>query len=81
MVDPEVVVRLEFGEVRILFWGLKSSPVGKLTLAHVGSSRIGRIGDVPRAEGFCVTGGNAATSCILYSDVSLELNLLLYANN
>ena len=32
MVDPEVVVCLEFGDVRISFWALKSSSGGKLTL-------------------------------------------------
>ena len=81
MVDPEVVVRLEFGDVRISFWALKSSSGGKLTLARVGSSHRGKIGDVLRTERFCVTGGNAATSCILHSDGSLELNRLLYGNN
>lgn len=81
MVDPEVVVRLEFGALRISFWALKSLCGGKLTLARVGSSHIGKIGDVSRTERFCVTGGNAATSCILHSDDSLELNLLLYGDN
>ena len=45
MVDPEVVVCLEFGDVRISFWALKALSGGKLTLARVGGSHIGKIGE------------------------------------
>ena len=45
------------------------------------SSQIGKIGDVSRGEGFCVTGGNPATSYTLHRDVSVELSLLLFSNN
>ena len=42
---------------------------------------MGKMGDVSRVEGFCVTGGNAATSYTLHRDVSIELSLLLYSSN